>query len=354
MLKLILADDERAIRETISKMIDWKSLGVELVGLCKDGIEAYNMILDESPDLVMTDIRMPGLSGLELVKEVREAELPVHFIILSGYEEFEYAREAMGYGIKHYLIKPCREEQIRESILEAVKEVTLSKSIAEEKAKKLIMQQMQNIYEKLEDSDQDSTGALCEELKSLADQIMDIESLRLLAASAGIRLSVMDSGSAAETAEFLHRVRAEKSLDALKRLFRKYISESTDNLLRCRKRTGGLAEAVMDYVEKHISDPSLTLKKIAEQYLFMNVDYVSRQFQKTTGIKFSQHLTEQRVRKAKELLLREDGKIQYVARQVGCGDNSQYFSQIFKKVVGITPSRWVKQMKDRLEEGLDS
>lgn len=69
MLKLIIADDERIIRESISKMIDWSSLGIELIGLCSDGIEAYNMILDECPDIVLTDIRMPGLSGLELIEK---------------------------------------------------------------------------------------------------------------------------------------------------------------------------------------------------------------------------------------------------------------------------------------------
>ena len=75
MLKMIMADDERVIRETISQMLDWECLGIELIGVCKNGIEVYNMILDESPDIVMTDIRMPGLSGLEVVREIApEAE----------------------------------------------------------------------------------------------------------------------------------------------------------------------------------------------------------------------------------------------------------------------------------------
>ena len=69
MLKMIIADDERVIRETISQMLDWESIGIELIGVCKNGIEVYNMNVDESPDIVMTDIRMPGLSGLEVVRE---------------------------------------------------------------------------------------------------------------------------------------------------------------------------------------------------------------------------------------------------------------------------------------------
>lgn len=78
----------------------------------------------------------------------------------------------------------------------------------------------------------------------------------------------------------------------------------------------------------------------------MNVDYVSRQFRKSTGRKFSQYLTEQRVRRAKELLSHEDtAKIQYVAEQVGCGNNPQYFSQIFKKTVGMTPGKWASKIR---------
>lgn len=122
MLKLIIADDERIIRETIANLIDWNSLGIELIGACCDGIEAYNMILDESPDIVMTDIRMPGLSGLELVERISQTSLNIQFILLSGFGEFEYAKTAMKYKVHHYLLKPCNEEQIIDSMKEVIQE----------------------------------------------------------------------------------------------------------------------------------------------------------------------------------------------------------------------------------------
>ena len=84
MLKMIIADDERVIRETISQMLDWESLGIELIGVCKNGIEVYNMIVDESPDIVMTDIRMPGLSGLEVVREIAQTNQQIQFIFQIG------------------------------------------------------------------------------------------------------------------------------------------------------------------------------------------------------------------------------------------------------------------------------
>lgn len=85
MLKLVIADDERVIRETISTIIDWKQYDIELVGLCKNGLEAYDAILDESPDIVLTDIRMPGMDAMNCWKNVQELDFPPHFILLSGY-----------------------------------------------------------------------------------------------------------------------------------------------------------------------------------------------------------------------------------------------------------------------------
>ena len=98
---MIIADDERVIRESISRLIDWEKLGVELTGLCRNGLEAYDMIIDEDPDIVLTDIRMPGMDGLELIRKVSLMDLDTRFILLSGYGEFEYAKEAMKYGVKH-------------------------------------------------------------------------------------------------------------------------------------------------------------------------------------------------------------------------------------------------------------
>lgn len=122
MLKLIIADDERMIRESISSLIDWNSLGIELIGTCRDGIEAYNMILDESPNIVMTDIRMPGLSGLELIERISQTDMDIQFILLSGFGEFEYAKQAMKYRVHHYLLKPCNEAQIMESMRDVIQE----------------------------------------------------------------------------------------------------------------------------------------------------------------------------------------------------------------------------------------
>ncbi|NLP46944.1 MAG: helix-turn-helix domain-containing protein, partial [Epulopiscium sp.] len=104
-------------------------------------------------------------------------------------------------------------------------------------------------------------------------------------------------------------------------------------------------EKTLKYIDKHLSDSNLSLKWIAENYLYMNVDYLSKQFVKQTGYKFSHYLTSKRIEKAKQLLLESSTeKIYIIAEQVGCGNNPQYFSQIFKKYTGITPTEYIKKM----------
>ena len=81
MLKLLIVDDGEIICRTIANLIEWDSLGITLVGTCLDGVEAYHVILDETPDIVMTDIRMPGIDGLELIERVTRTDLNTQFII---------------------------------------------------------------------------------------------------------------------------------------------------------------------------------------------------------------------------------------------------------------------------------
>ena len=107
-----------------------------------------------------------------------------------------------------------------------------------------------------------------------------------------------------------------------------------------------ISQKIMEYVEKHIEDAELSLKWIAENYLYMNVDYLSKKFLKETGCKFSKYLTDTRIKKAKEILASGNiDSIQCVADMVGCENNPQYFSQIFKKSTGMTPSKYIKMIR---------
>lgn len=119
MLKVLIADDEKKVGLLIKNLIEWERLGLSFMGLVQDGESAYDMILHKHPDIVITDIRMPKLTGLEMIEKVSAAGLPVHFIVVSGYQYFEYAQRALKYGVKEYLLKPIDETELNE-ILEKV------------------------------------------------------------------------------------------------------------------------------------------------------------------------------------------------------------------------------------------
>lgn len=111
MYKVIFVDDEPFALEGIKLMIEWEELGFEIVEMCENGEEALACIEACKPDLVVTDIRMPVIDGLELIDRVQKAGNDPVFIILSGYNDFEYARSGLKYGVKHYLLKPAMDKE---------------------------------------------------------------------------------------------------------------------------------------------------------------------------------------------------------------------------------------------------
>lgn len=504
MLKLIIADDERIIRESISTLIDWNSLGVELIGLCSDGIEAYNMVLDECPDIVLTDIRMPGMSGLDLIERISQTDLNIQFILLSGFGEFEYAKQAMRYRVHHYLLKPCNEEQIIESIKDVIQEHyhqkafqdmqnrqktllsnlhynllsniihewiflpedskpsleaysgfmdfyntnyelcflyfleeerleqvlnkvylymkkqapgitvysiyvkntlllffeshqvsyeamdTFFKSLSPDRGNRdLVPEYLRTSFPNLSSllevavskvkrygviyfmngirpvpicnyktviTRLDELSALllkdepenCQthlaEIKRSLEGISSPDFIRQVGSSIIIKLTVDGNYPPINATEFLMQLNQQTDPESLRTMLLEKIGAMVEHVSEKSKSYSSLIEDVMQYVEENIDNPNLTLKWIAENHLFMNVDYLSKRFIKETSQKFSNYLSNVRIQKAKQLLSEgHAGQIQWVAQQVGCGNNPQYFSQIFKKSTGLTPSAYAKK-----------
>lgn len=151
MYRLIIADDEKKICTLIQKLGCWDALGIEIVAVCGDGLEALESILEKDPDIVLTDIRMPGLDGLELVRQAAEKGKHPYFIVLSGYQYFEYAHTAMKYGIADYLLKPVSGEELNQTLKKTCESLAQRRKIrqAEEELEQWRKHQRQDQYEKL-------------------------------------------------------------------------------------------------------------------------------------------------------------------------------------------------------------
>ena len=123
MVKVYLVEDEIIIRQSIKNSIDWEKEGYEFVGDANDGELALPVILKEKPDILITDIRMPFMDGLELSRMVK-AELPdIKIVILSGYDDFEYAKQAIKIGVAEYLLKPVSSAVLLEHLSEIAEKV---------------------------------------------------------------------------------------------------------------------------------------------------------------------------------------------------------------------------------------
>ncbi|MDC7227731.1 MAG: response regulator [Spirochaetales bacterium] len=110
---VIIAEDEKLIRNGILKSIDWASLNAEVTGLAKNGVEAAGLIQEKKPDILLTDIKMAGGNGLDLIKNARFHAPDIKVVIISGYNNFEYAQQAIKLGVKDYILKPIDIEKLR-------------------------------------------------------------------------------------------------------------------------------------------------------------------------------------------------------------------------------------------------
>lgn len=122
MYRVLLVDDDDNITKGLQKLVDWAGCNFEVAGTASNGKAALEMWKNENYDLIVTDIKMPVMDGLEMIRELRDGGCESQIIIVSAYGEFEYAQEAMRYGVDYYLLKPV-EEMVLEGYLSHVREV---------------------------------------------------------------------------------------------------------------------------------------------------------------------------------------------------------------------------------------
>lgn len=128
MYKVLIVDDERLIRITLKNMLDWKALDCEVIATVKDGEEALRVFDELHPEIVITDLKMPGMDGIELIKKIKERNKNTQVIALSNYSDFEYVRDAMKAGAFDYLLKVTLEKSELQRIIEQVKESCVESS----------------------------------------------------------------------------------------------------------------------------------------------------------------------------------------------------------------------------------
>ena len=240
MYSIMIVEDEELVRQGLTSLVNYEQFGMKVIDQAENGRIAWEKFQAQPADLLLTDINMPQLNGLDLAQLVREKAPSCHIIFLTGYDDFEFAQKAIRLGADDYLLKPFSKADIAE-MLEKVK------NKLDEEGKKA-------------------------QVETLVDQ-----------------------GHSTELEEVIH---------------------------------------------SRLADSQLTLKDLALQLGF-SPSYLSVLIKKKLGLPFQEYLIQERMKKAKLLLLTTDLKIYEIADQVGFEDMN-YFSQRFKQVVGVTPRQYKK------------
>lgn len=155
MLKVLIADDEKKVCRLIVNLVDWEQLGFEIVGIVNDGISAYKFIQETPVDVMITDIRMPGYDGMELIQKAKVLYPDMHIVIISGYSQFDYAQNAIRYGVEDYLLKPLRKKDMV---------ATLQKILDKYKEEIQDAEKWEKMQKKLEENENKVKRSLLEDL----------------------------------------------------------------------------------------------------------------------------------------------------------------------------------------------
>ena len=142
MYTIVIADDEAELRQALVRRINWKEVGFEVVGEAENGAEALELVEKLEPDLLLTDVRMPFMSGIELARAVREIRPNIQIAFLSGFDDFTYAQQAIQYNIISYLLKPISSKELTEELKKIKQKIDVK---FQEFTKKNAEQEQQNL-----------------------------------------------------------------------------------------------------------------------------------------------------------------------------------------------------------------
>lgn len=354
-----MAEDEPIVRRGLVNSIDWESNGIELVGAVENGMDAYMMALELTPEIIITDIRMPVMDGLQLVKKLKEEMPSIHFIIISAYQEFSYAKQAMHYGVEDYIVKPLDEQELLDNILNIHKKISDSRRLFFQRNIDCLLlksdqtfvcayMEMENKLREqfIQRNDKELKETLCQ-----IYELFDTEDNRQYYRSVCVRQMVMfqrvfDTFHKEELFEGIEEVIEDElmRLDNNLSIFNWYLQkmgELTNMLnIKSRPRIKRIVEEAEAYLQENYMN-DITLKEVAAR-LYVSPQYLSRIFHEEQKKSFVEWLNTYRVEKAKQLLRENEEAISQIAEKVGYRDY-KYFSNVFKKYTGLTPRDYRKK-----------
>lgn len=420
MLTLLVVDDEYYVRRGIRETIEWEKYGIEIIGEAGDGEKGLELALLYKPDVILTDIIMPFMDGLEFMDKIRENGLKSGIIILSGHDEFEYAQRAMSNGASAYLLKPLEKDKLIETVmivgnrvreergsahyfeklkneLSSIKKVfildLISGNITDEKAIKekiefynipldtennyVVVLKINRFSKLLNEFDSEKIklikdaieqkisqyllinkkfmGIMVEknpgewvvilhgnqvmaDMKDLEDMVKErcfefLNSLKI-ENNATVSVGISGLGKTIQDINVLYKqVCASVELKGITNI--SCVIDATEEIIGMRREV----KVTIEYIKRNYSK-DITIDMAAKE-LYISTYHLMHIFKDDVGKTFNEFLQDFRVEIAKQLLRDPRYKVYEVCDMVGYKD-PKYFTRIFKKVTGMSPSEYLK------------
>ncbi|MBT9775663.1 response regulator [Clostridium sp. MCC353] len=300
MFKVIIIDDNLMLRRSLA-LINWEMLNCTLAGSAGNGVDGLALFQAVRPEIVISDIRMPGLTGIELIEKIRQTNKNCKVIFITGYSEFEYARQALRFGAFDFLLKPIRDDELCQVVKNAA----------------------------------DALGPKEEETAFLPEEADELTHLKALALEICliIEKSLSDQIDKREkVVEDLNKCRNRGEITDFMDVYLKKLKQSD-----WKANFSPVTEGVIEFIKEQYG-MDVTLTSTAKRF-YLNPSYLSRLLKKETNQNFTELLTNTRIEQSKKLLRDPKNKIADVARMVGFNEYT-YFSQVFKRITGTTPREY--------------
>ncbi|NBD24589.1 response regulator transcription factor [Paenibacillus glycinis] len=340
---ILLVDDEPMVKLSLRKIITGAHPDFVIAGDAMDGQEALELAERARPHVIVTDISMPVMGGLELIRAVHERGWRPEIVILSGYGEFEYAREALKYGVADYILKPMRPAAVKELMLglyaKHLERIDASKAKGELlfrclRLADLLIERIWMVDEPGVRSLADETVRTVTDFGPLADEQ---KKGALLDAAAALRHQSEERG----TPLALELAWSER-LSEMTEQFRDMLLRAVEQVRSSRNwgKHTAIQEA-LQVIRERYADPEFKLDDLLTR-LRMSVTHFYNSFKQETGKSFIAYLIDYRIEQAKTLLAgQKELKTYEVGERVGYPDYP-HFTKVFKRVVGVTPNEYRK------------
>ncbi|MBN8253428.1 response regulator transcription factor [Priestia flexa] len=372
-MKALIVDDEKNVRKVMRQLGEWESVGINEVLEATNGIEALEIIEKEKPGVIFTDIKMPKMSGLQLIERLNQHSYTGKVILVTGYDDYTFMRKAIQLNSFDYLLKPIDPEAFQQVLTKVVDSLEAEQEENEEilaEAKKLRHSQLMTSLCLNEGTDTAFLHSIIPEAEEIdftllyfyqghqPDPCINELSNELQARNMGATFTFQGEENlyivltAKHQWVYVERWISENisipirlvqdsfsSFNQIPEVFHGLLTALKGNQYRAIRQVDELEalkrmQEIVAYVEDYYME-DISLQKLSKMF-FLTREHISRKFKKETGMTLSKYVTNLRVRQAKQWLLETAETIHSISLMLGYQDE-KYFSKLFKKVVGLTP-----------------